>query len=173
MLNVNNSNVNALPKKVSKPKKHFKRTSKYAQMVDSIVNLGHGDVLVTGFRKLEKVSKKTGNVYYVYQVELEQAFWVTTTQFKNGTYVKKLNKVRSEKLGRKLKVHEVARKMSNEDFLNQQVKIWLEKLQNDTTQQYTSTFVPKNLDATKNAKTQRKWQLINMAYKQAFEKLHK
>lgn len=143
--------------------------SKYAQMVDSIVNLGHGDVLVTNFKRDPRTSKKTGRQYYVYMVELEQSLWVTTTQFKNGTYCKKLNKIREEKYGRKLTVRETTRKMSNEDFLNQQVNIWFEKLLNDTHEQYTPNFVPKDLNATKNAKTQRKWQLINMAYVKAWE----
>ena len=139
-----------------------KRVSKYSLMVNTIVNLGHGEVLVTNFKKVEKTSKKTGNVYYVYMVELEQKLWCTTTQFKNGTYCKKLNKIREEKFGRKLTTSETSRKMTNEDFYQQKIKFFVKKLQNKN-----YTFRAKHSDNFKTKQAKRKNDLTNMAFVEA------
>lgn len=136
----------------------------YKKMAENneIINLGHGDVMVTDYKRDERTSKKTGNVYLVTMIQLEKKLWVTTTQLKNGTYCKKLNSARQEMLGRKLTVRETARKMTNEDFYRQKINFFLEKLQDP---QYT--FRAKHTDNFKTKQAKRRNDLTNMAFVEA------
>ena len=64
------------------------RVSKYERMIDTEVN----GVLVSNYRRIEKVSKTSGKRYYRYEVELNNVLWVSTTSFNKGSYGKRLAK---------------------------------------------------------------------------------
>ena len=49
-------------------------------------------VLVSNYRRIEKVSKTSGKRYYRYEVELNNVLWVSTTSFNKGSYGKRLAK---------------------------------------------------------------------------------
>ena len=66
----------------------MKRVSKYEGMVGTEIN----GVLVSNYRRIEKVSKTSGRKYYRYEVELNNVLWVSTTSFKNMSYGKRLAK---------------------------------------------------------------------------------
>jgi hypothetical protein len=67
--------------------------SKYEVMVGKIVN----EVLVSNYRRVEKVSKTTGKRYYKYEVELENILWVSTQSFNRGSFKKRLAKLMANK----------------------------------------------------------------------------
>ena len=69
------------------------RTSKYEVMVGSIVN----EVLVSNYRRVEKVSKATGKKYFKYEVELENVLWISTQSFNKGSFKKRLAKLLASK----------------------------------------------------------------------------
>lgn len=69
----------------------MKRVSKYESMVGTEIN----GVLVSNYRRLEKVSK-SGRKYYRYEVELNNVLWVSTTSFNKGSYGKRLAKAMGE-----------------------------------------------------------------------------
>ena len=66
----------------------MKRVSKYERMVGTEIN----SVLVSNYRRIEKVSKTSGRKYYRYEVELNNVIWVSTTSFNKGSYGKRLAK---------------------------------------------------------------------------------
>lgn len=70
----------------------MKRVSKYERMVGTEIN----GVLVSNYRRIEKVSKTSGKRYYRYEVELNNVLWVSTTSFNKGTYGKRLVKAMSK-----------------------------------------------------------------------------
>ena len=76
----------------------MKRVSKYERMVGTEIN----GVLVSNYRRIEKVSKTSGKRYYRYEVELNNVLWVSTTSFNKGSYGKRLAKA--------------IKKMSNEKY---------------------------------------------------------
>ena len=69
------------------------RTSKYEVMVGKIVN----EVLVSSYRRVEKVSKATGKKYFKYEVELENVLWISTQSFNKGSFRKRLAKLLASK----------------------------------------------------------------------------
>jgi hypothetical protein len=69
------------------------KMSKYEMMVNQVVN----EVLVTGYRRVEKVSKTTGKKYFKYEVELENVLWVSTQSFNKGSFKKRLAKLMANK----------------------------------------------------------------------------
>ena len=64
------------------------RVSKYERMIGTEIN----GVLVSNYRRIEKVSKTSGKRYYRYEVELNNVLWVSTTSFNKGSYGKRLAK---------------------------------------------------------------------------------
>ena len=67
--------------------------SKYEVMVGKIVN----EVLVSNYRRVEKVSKTTGKKYFKYEVELENVLWISTQSFNKGSFKKRLAKLLASK----------------------------------------------------------------------------
>jgi hypothetical protein len=65
------------------------KVSKYQQMVGQEVREG---VRISNYRRLVRISTKSGKSYYRYEVELNEVLWVSTTSFNKGSYGKRLAK---------------------------------------------------------------------------------
>lgn len=65
------------------------KVSKYQQMVGQEVREG---VRISNYRRLVRISTKSGKSYYRYEVELNEVLWVSTTSFNKGSYMKRLAK---------------------------------------------------------------------------------
>ena len=65
------------------------KVSKYQQMVGQEVKEG---VRISNYRRVVRISTKSGRTYYRYEVELNEVLWVSTTSFNKGSYMKRLAK---------------------------------------------------------------------------------
>lgn len=65
------------------------KVSKFQQMVGQEVREG---VRISNYRRLVRISTKSGKSYYRYEVELNEVLWVSTTSFNKGSYGKRLAK---------------------------------------------------------------------------------
>lgn len=72
------------------------KVSKYQQMVGQEVREG---VRISNYRRLVRISTKSGKSYYRYELELNEVLWVSTTSFNKGSYGKRLAKAMGQTKG--------------------------------------------------------------------------
>lgn len=64
------------------------KMSKYQKMIGETISMSFADVTVTGYQRLDVVSK-TGRKYKKYEVEIDNVVWVSTTSFNKQSFSKR------------------------------------------------------------------------------------